>query len=103
MNSRFKSTGVAGTLAAAMCFSVFCLFGVTTPTVSAESITKTFEFGAGTPQSRSHVRTFPIPCGTEGGVAAVVKFQRSGPVGASNVPIMIELREPDTAPDQEDP
>lgn len=73
-------------------------------TAFADNISKTFEFGEGTPQSRSHVRTFNIPCGTEGGVAAVVKFQRLGPDAASNnIPIIIELREPDTAADQEGP
>lgn len=80
-----------------------CSFA-TVSTTFAESISKTFEFGAGTSQPRSHVRTFPIPCGTEGGVAAVVKFRRLGADGAGNdIPIIIELREPDTAPGQEGP
>ena len=76
----------------------------TVGTAFAGTISKTFEFGAGTPQPRSHVRTFPIPCGTPGGVAATVKFKRLGPAGASNdIPIIIEFREPDTAPNQEGP
>ena len=80
-----------------------CSFA-TVSTAFAENISKTFEFGEGTTQPRSHVRTFPIPCGTVGGVTAVVKFQRLGPDGASNnIPIIIEFREPDTAPDQEGP
>lgn len=83
--------------------SVMLFAFATAGTAFADNISKTFEFGAGTPQPRSHVRTFSVPCGTEGGVAAVVKFQRVGPVGASNIPIIIEFREPDTAPDQEGP
>jgi hypothetical protein len=66
----------------------------------ADNISKTFEFGAGTPQPRSHVRTFNIPC--QLGVAAVVKFQRLGPVNATNdIPIIIELHEPDMTAGQE--
>lgn len=86
-------------------FAVTVLIAFATAgTAFAESITKAFEFGPGLAQSRSHVRTFPIPCGTVGGIAAVVKFQRLGPDGASNnIPIIIELREPDTAVGQEGP
>lgn len=86
-------------------FASLALFAfATVGTAFAENISKTFEFGAGTPQPRSHVRTFNIPCGTPGGVAAVVKFQRLGPDGPSNdIPIIIELREPDTAANQEGP
>lgn len=84
--------------------SVMLFAFATAGTAFADNISKTFEFGAGLAQTRSNVRTFNLPCGTEGGVAAVVKFQRLGPVGASNnIPIIIELREPDTAPDQEGP
>lgn len=73
-------------------------------TARADNISRTFEFGTGTAQARSHVRTFSIPCATPGGVAAVVKFQRLGPDGAANdVPIVVELREPDTAPNVEGP
>lgn len=71
-------------------------------TAVASTIHKTFEFGPGTQNPSSNVRTFPVPCGRQ--VAAVVKFQRLGPAGASNdIPILIELREPDTAPNQEGP
>lgn len=86
-------------------FAVAVLFTiVTVGTVFADNITKTFEFGAGSAQTRSHFRTFPIACGTLGGIAAVVKFQRLGPDAASNnIPIIIELREPDTAAEQEGP
>lgn len=88
---------VRGLAVVASC--MFAIVGI----VFASSISKTFEFGEGMPQSRSIVRTFPVPCGTLG-VAAVVKFQRLGPDGANNdVPITIELREPDTAADQEGP
>ncbi len=70
----------------------------------ADIISKTFEFGEGTLQPRSHVRTFNVPCGTVGGIAAVVKFKRLGKAGtAADVPIIIELREPDTAANQEGP
>ncbi len=87
------------------CFGILtlCSFTPVNPAF-ADNISKPFEFGAGTPQPRSHVRTFPTPCSTAGGIAAVVKFKRLGPAGASNdIPIIIELREPDTAPDQEGP
>jgi len=71
-------------------------------TVFASNISKTFEFGPGTQYSSSVFRTFPVPCGRQ--VAAVVKFTRLGPVGLNNdIPIIIELREPDTAPNQEGP
>lgn len=73
-------------------------------TAFADNISKTFEFGPGTQYPRSNVRTFNIPCGTPGGVAAVVKFQRLGPDGAGiDIPIVIEFREPDTAANQEGP
>jgi hypothetical protein len=70
-------------------------FGAT----SAGNISKTFEFGPGTSQSRSHVRTFPIPCHLE--VAAVVKFRRDGSASAADVRVLVELRRPDVGPDQE--
>ncbi len=83
---------------------ILALIVVTVSPAFAGNISKTFEFGPGTPQTRSHVRTFNIPCGTVGGVAAVVKFKRLGPAGASNdIPIIIEFREPDTAPGEEGP
>ncbi len=67
---------------------------------SAQGNTKSFEFGPGTPNTRSNVRTFAVPSGLE--VAAVVKFRRlSG--GTGNFLIDIELREPDTAPGVEGP
>ena len=71
-------------------------------TAFGSNISKTFEFGPGTQNSSSNVRTFPVPCGRQ--VAAVVKFKRLGPAGTSNnVNIKIELREPDTAPNVEGP
>jgi hypothetical protein len=73
-------------------------------TATANTVSKTFEFGTGTAQPHSHLRTFSIPCATEGGIAVVVKFQRLGPDdAASNVPFIVELREPDTAPNVEGP
>ena len=70
--------------------------------VQADNISKTFEFGPGTTVSRSVFKTFPLPCGTETGVAAVVKFQRQRSTDSfGDISIVIELREPDTAPDQE--
>jgi hypothetical protein len=69
---------------------------------SAGTITKTFEFGEGTPNSHSNVRTLPVPCGLD--VIATVKFKRSGPAGAGNdVPIKIDLRAPDIGADEEGP
>lgn len=68
----------------------------------AANISKTFEFGVGTAQPRSHVRTFPVPCGLE--VSPVVKVRRLGADGPSHdIPIEIEFRAPDTAPEQEGP
>jgi hypothetical protein len=65
-------------------------------TASASNISKTFELGPGTQSSRSVSRTYPVPCGRQ--VAAVVKYKRLGTAGASNdIPLIIELREPDTA------
>jgi hypothetical protein len=65
-------------------------------TASASNISKTFELGPGTQNSRSVYRTYGAPCGRQ--VAAVVKYKRLGPAGASNdIPLVIELREPETA------
>ncbi|MEK6570961.1 MAG: hypothetical protein AABZ61_06295, partial [Bacteroidota bacterium] len=82
----------------------------TVSTAFADNISKTFAFGVGTENPRSSVTTFSIPCGTPGGVIAVVKFQRLafgrrlGRDDPSNdTPIIIELREPDTAPGREGP
>lgn len=73
---------------------------VTAGTAFAETITKTFEFGAGTASSRSNYRTFPVPCGVR--VTAVVKYSRLGDVGAQfDVPIVIELREPAATAEEE--
>lgn len=70
--------------------------------ISAESIGKTFEFGLGTQYAHSAMRSFPVPCGLS--ITATIKFQRSGPDNAnSDVPIKIDLREPDTAEGVEGP
>ncbi len=70
------------------------------PAAHAASVSRAFEFGPGTPNATSNVRTFPVPCGLE--VAAVVKFRKLGS-GKVDIPIEIELREPDTAPGVEGP
>ncbi len=84
-------------------FGVLPLFGLATvSSVFADSITKSFEIGSGTPQLRSHVRTFPVPCGLE--VVPIVKVRRLGADGSQHdIPIKIELRAPDTALGQEGP
>ena len=82
-------------------FTLIGLFGLS-GAVIADNISKTFEFGAGSAQTRSIVRTFPIAC--HQAVAVVVKFQRLGLDGAANdFPVLIEVRAPDTAADQEGP
>jgi hypothetical protein len=69
-------------------------------TAFAESITKTFEFGAGTANSISNKRTFSVPCGVS--VSAVVEHYRLGDVGAENdVLIVIELKKPGATADEE--
>jgi hypothetical protein len=75
-------------------FGVAVLLTIATVgTAFAETITKTFEFGPGVAQLRSHFRTFTVPC--RRAVAVTVKFRTLGPAGASNeVPIIIELVEP---------
>ena len=65
-------------------------------TGKAESITKTFEFGLGTQNAHSAMRSFSVPCGLS--ITATMKFQRSGADNAdSDIPIKIDLHEPDTA------
>lgn len=66
----------------------------------AGSITKAFEFGAGTANSVSNKRTFSVPCGLD--VRAAVKVSRKGDAGAANdVDIVIELRSPGANADTE--
>jgi hypothetical protein len=68
----------------------------------AESVTKDFEFGAGTGASLSDRRTFWVPCGLP--VTAKVTFSRLGAAAASNdVPIIIELKRPGTTSAQDGP
>lgn len=68
----------------------------------AGSVTKTFEFGAGTANSVSNKRTFFVPCGLD--VQAAVKVSRKGDAGAANdVDIIIELRSPGADADTEGP
>jgi hypothetical protein len=66
--------------------------------LTTQAQTKTFEFGPGTPYQTSNVRTFPVPSGQA--VSAVIKYQR---LGSSDIPIVIELHEPDTSPGVEGP
>jgi hypothetical protein len=69
---------------------------------SAGTITKAFEFGAGTANSVSNKRTFFIPCGLD--VSTAVKVSRKGDAGATNdVDIVIELRSPGETADEEGP
>ena len=70
------------------------------PSANLTNITKSFEFGPGTPNPISNQRGFDIPSGLE--VATVVKFRRLG-TGKEGIPISIELREPDTSPGVEGP
>jgi len=78
-----------------------CSFATVGAAYAAE-ITKPFEFGAGTANSVSNKRTFPVPCGQR--VTAVVKYYRLGDVGAEfDVPIAIELREPGATAQEEGP
>ena len=70
------------------------------PAASFTNITKSFEFGPGTPNPVSNQRGFEIPSGLE--VAATVKYRRLGS-GKEGIPIAIELREPDTSPGVEGP
>lgn len=71
-----------------------------TSTPAYLTVTKSFEFGPGTANPISNVRTFNVPSGLE--VAATVKYKRLG-TGKGGIPITIELREPDTAPGVEGP
>lgn len=70
------------------------------PAANFTNITKSFEFGPGTPNAVSNQRGFEIPSGLE--VAATVKYRRLG-TGKEGIPIAIELREPDTSPGVEGP
>jgi hypothetical protein len=89
-------------MAATIFFSLVLLVLASLGTALAANITKSFEFGPGTPQPSSVYRTFPVPCGKQ--VAAVVKYRRLGTASTSgDILIDIELREPDTAPNMEGP
>ena len=81
---------------------ILVAFWVLSETALATTITKSFEFGAGTENSVSNKRTFPVPCGQK--VNATVIFQRGGGGGSSNdVPIVIELRSPGATATEEGP
>ncbi len=79
---------------------LMALLAVASLPTFAASITKTFEFGAGTANSVSNKRTFNVPCGVA--VSAAVEHYRLGDVGASfDVPILIELKKPGATADVE--
>lgn len=68
----------------------------------AGTMTKAFEFGAGTANSVSGKRTFNIPCGLD--VQAAVKVSRKGSTSVINdVNLVIELRSPGENADTEGP
>jgi hypothetical protein len=60
----------------------------------AETIRKTFEFGPGTSQPRSHFRTFSVPAGSNVGVA-VDGMDVDGQNGT--IPVIIEVRQASAA------
>ena len=96
MNISRRGTGAPAWRSFVIAASIFTVV----PLAFASNITKSFEFGPGTANPTSNVRTFEIPSGLE--VAAVVKYRRLG-TGKDGIPIEIELREPDTAPGVEGP
>lgn len=68
----------------------------------ADTITKDYEIGPGTANSGSLSRFFQVP--SKVGVSASVRFERQGPAGnASNLPLIIELRQPGTGNDADGP
>jgi hypothetical protein len=67
----------------------------------AANISKAYEFGPGLTYGTSVVRTFAIPSNRQ--VTAVVKYQRLSGTGQQDVPIVIELHEPDTDAGAEGP
>jgi hypothetical protein len=74
-------------------------FGTIT-SVSADTVTKPFEIGAGSAQPHSHFRTFTVPCGTR--MTASVTLSRAGAAGADNdVPVFIEVRKPGATVDED--
>jgi hypothetical protein len=56
----------------------------------SETLTKTFEFGPGTSQSRSHMRTFAVPAHSI--VSIAVRDMALDPPGGT-VPVLIEVRQ----------
>lgn len=84
-------------------FAVMILCAAATASSAfAASITRTFEFGAGTANSVSNKRTFSVPCGVS--VSAAVEHYRLGDVGKQfDVPITIELKKPGASADEESP
>lgn len=100
MKNRISKKSIATTLIAVVLFSVFSLLGTGTPTAYAATLSKPFEFGAGTANSVSNARTFSVPCGLP--VSVKVEYYRLGSNGAqNNVPIVIELRAPGATPEAE--
>lgn len=98
MKNKINSIGIGNI---GRVFGVMSLLAVATVSSAfAESITKTFEFGAGTANSISNKRTFNVPCGVD--VSAAVEHYRLGDAGtAFDVPIVIELKKPGATADVE--
>ena len=85
------------------CFVTLLIVLGISGTAFAGEIVKSFEFGAGSANSVSNKRTFPVPChrGIEG---LSVTYQRIGDAGAANdVPIIVELRSPGATATEEGP
>src|SRR5215211_775041 len=59
----------------------------------SETIKKTFEFGPGTSQPRSHFRTFSVPAGSSVGVAIEEMTVTDG----ATIPVIIEVRQASAA------
>lgn len=87
---KFKNLLMIASFAFVLCGSIY-----------AETISKSFEFGAGTENSISAKRTFQVPCGQK--VSAVVMFQRGGGSGVPNIDLVMELRSPGETADEEGP
>ena len=60
----------------------------------SETIKKTFEFGPGTSQPRSHFRTFSVPAGSSVGIA-VEQMDVDGQ--GRTIPVIIEVRQASAA------
>ena len=76
--------------------TILFIIAVSGSTALAETISKSFEIGAGTANGTSHRRDFTVPSGVE--VEVKVRFSRKGNASAANdVPLTIELISPATS------